>query len=105
MHRHRFHLVYNISHMEQPGLPSVEKPFRSPQEELSFLRAQVAEKEQILRERGEMPMKERVIDQHIQDYKSVAPEKVLAPEYSMSKKEAGAVVLDLRPESHDEKMA
>ncbi len=91
--------------MGESGLPSIEKQFKSSEEELSFLCAQVAEKERELRERGEMPLRERVIEQKIEEYKTVQPEKILTPEYSMTKQEAGAIVLDLSPETHDLKMA
>lgn len=91
--------------MEQFGPQSLEKKFSSPHEELTYLREQVAQKERELTERGERPLKERLIQENISDYQMHAPEAVLKESYQIPKKEVEAIVLDLAPESHDDKMA
>lgn len=82
-----------------------DKKFGTPHEELEFLRAQVELKERELRERGEQPLKERVIQETIQEYRSIPSEAVLKPTYQVDSKAEGAVILKLSPEAHDDKMA
>jgi hypothetical protein len=98
--------------MEQES-PLPEKRFSNPQDELSFLREQVAQKERELAEgrklkEGNQEKKEKSeesIARQIDQYKKVSSEQVLHPNYQMPREEVKALVLDLAPESHDAKMS
>lgn len=83
----------------------VEQKFSNPEQELAYLRAQVQEKERQLHERGERPMVERVISEQVRAYKEQPAPAVLAPQHMMPSVERGAIVLNLSPEAHDEKIA
>ena len=84
---------------------TLDKKFSSPEEEIAFLREQVAENEQALRERGEIPLQERIISEKISEYAEVPKGAVLAQGHALTEKQAGAIVLDLSPENHDTTMA
>ena len=90
--------------MTEGSFEKMEQKFSSPQEELNFLRAQVAKHEKTIAEKGLEPVREAVITEKIIDYKAEKPEKVLEPEYQLQPKEIDAIVLDLMPEEHDTKM-
>jgi len=82
-----------------------EKPkFTSPEEELVFLREQVALKEKELKKSEEVPDREKITEEKVKEYEEQKPEEVLAPEYRLEEKEVEGIVLDLAPEEHDEKM-
>jgi hypothetical protein len=80
------------------------KKFSSPQEELDFLRGEVARHEKTLLDKGEKTLRETIINDKIIDYKAINPEDVLTPEYKIRSKDVEAIVLDLSPEKHDKKM-
>ena len=89
---------------------NIEKKFANPQEELEFLRGEVAKHEQI--ENGGRPTstleqapREEVIQQQVQEYTKQKPEAVLEESYKLPEQEAGEIVLKLSPEQHDDKMA
>lgn len=69
----------------------------TPEEELAYLRAQVAEKEALLAQSG-IPEREKVISEKLYEHHT-APAEMLAEEYRMSeatlKSEADAIVADL----------
>lgn len=90
--------------MDQMGFEKIEQKFSSPQEELDYLREQVAKHEKTLLEKGEMAPKENIITEKILDYKAVKPEEVLEPDYQLKNREIETIVLDLSPEEHDSKM-
>ena len=54
----------------------------TPEEELAYLREQVARKEIELADRA--PERAQIISERIHEYHAIAPEKILAPEYRMS---------------------
>ncbi|MCI0542690.1 hypothetical protein L0Y69_03000, partial [bacterium] len=86
--------------------------FRTPEEEIGFLREEIRRKEETLerfrRHTGELlpdtNERERVISEKIKEYGGRSPEEVLAPEYAMQEEEVGEIVLHLSPETHDRKM-
>lgn len=90
--------------MNQMGFEKIEQKFSSPQEELDYLRGEVAKHEKTLLEKGEGVPREEIITDKIIDYKNTKPEEVLHPDYKLDKKEVEAIVLDLSPEEHDGKM-
>ncbi len=77
--------------------------FTSPEQELTFLREQIAIKERELSVRRETPAHEALVKEVIRDYKAQEPK--LHEDYKMPGADAEAVVLELTPEPHDEQMA
>lgn len=76
--------------------------FTSPQEEIEYLRAQLAEKGiQDVRS----PEGAAVAKQAVEQYAAKPPEAVLAPEHKATEEEIGGVVLQLSPEEHDTQIA
>jgi hypothetical protein len=84
---------------------SIEQKFRSPEEELDFLRAEVSRKEKILSDNGESYNKDEVVRGEIEEHKERKAEDVLDKDYSLKNTEVKAIVLELTPEDHDTKMA
>ncbi len=75
--------------------------FTSADEEIAFLRAQVTEKENALRAAGQEKSREQIADETIRAYKQVSTEDVLHPKVQMSSNDSEALVLRLKPETHD----
>lgn len=90
---------------EQFGPERMEQKFKTPEEELSFLRAEVMRHEKALTEKGESVPREEIIQAKINEHKERKLEEVLEKHYALKNKEVEAIVLDLAPEKHDEKMA
>jgi len=76
--------------------------FKSPEEELAYLREHVAKKEEELMKKGrfEHPSEKAVLDV-INRYREIPGSDVLARENILSAKEEKGIVLALKPESHD----
>ncbi len=89
--------------MEQIGIKS-EQRFASPEEELAYLRTEVARREQELGEKGGGTERERAVKETVAAYRTAPAKTVLAPGHTLSEQEAGKIVLDLTPEPHDKKM-
>lgn len=66
--------------------------FTSPNEELEYLRAQVAEKERQLRERGFEPEKHSVIYEEIQKTKETPPHETLHESHQLSENEISSII-------------
>ncbi|HEX8947273.1 MAG TPA: DUF87 domain-containing protein [Candidatus Paceibacterota bacterium] len=86
---------------------------KTPEEELAYLRAQVAEKERQLAEaRGgeaaapEIAQRERTVAAHeaLIQHRAVSAEKVLAPQFRMAPTEAEKLSLGLDPDANDDTM-
>jgi len=90
--------------MAEGTFEKIEQKFSSPQEELDYLRGQVAKHEKTLLEKGESVPRESIITEKIIDYKNTKPEEVLHPEYQLKPQEVETITLDLAPEEHDSKM-
>jgi len=90
--------------MDQMGMEKIEQRFSSPQEELDYLRGEVAKHEKTLLDKGEVVPREEIITDKIIDYKNTKPEEILHPDYQIKEKEIESIVLDLSPEEHDSKM-
>ncbi|HYF10295.1 MAG TPA: TraM recognition domain-containing protein [Candidatus Paceibacterota bacterium] len=73
--------------------------FSSLEEEVRYLRAQVAEKESLSRSRA--PEREALIKSELSAYGKNSPEEVLVPERRLSPSETEAIVLDLAPKGTD----
>jgi hypothetical protein len=91
--------------MEQVGVPRVEQKFSSPQEELDYLREQVAIRERELMARGAEVKKDDVISDKIKDYSYAPTKSVLAPQYQVPKPIIEGLALSLAPEEHDIKIS
>lgn len=90
--------------MEKIGLNNQEAGFSSPQEELEYLRAEVARNKGEMEKKGEIADTSKIISEKLSEYKTVSPEKALTDEYRLKPNEAEAIILNLSPEEHDKKM-
>lgn len=90
--------------MEKIGLNNQESKFSSPQEELEYLRREVARREEEIEKKGELADTFKVVSEKIYEYKKSSPEKILSEEYRLKPNETEAIVLDLSPEEHDKKI-
>jgi len=76
--------------------------FKTPEEELDYLRAHVAKREEELIGLGHIEhTKENAIGEVIEEYKNVPAEKAVHESNIINKKEAEGIVLQLKPEPHD----
>lgn len=81
-----------------------EKQFSSPEEEIEYLRGQVAEKERALGEAsGLKPERHTVVRRQVAEYQKVRPESILTAEHQMKAQEIEEKVLHLSHE-HDKKI-
>ena len=78
--------------------------FKTPEEELEFLRAHIAEKERVLNEQGKEANKEDIAHNIINEYRKYEPGDVMHKSVALSEKESEGFVLKLKPETHDRKM-
>lgn len=90
--------------MEKIGLDNNERKFSSPEEEIEYLRGEVARRKEEVENKGELADTSVIASEKISEYKKFVPEKILDKEYLLKPNEAEAIVLDLAPEEHDKKM-
>ena len=83
---------------------NIDQKFKTPEEELAFLRNEVARHEKANADRGETMSKDEVIESQILMHAQRDPEEVLHKDYVLKNEEVGSIVLDLTPERHDRKM-
>jgi len=92
-----------------PSLKSTH--LKTPEQEVAFLREKLALKEQEMaamkRERPAMSEAhpEAITREIIEEYKGTPHHQILHKDYVMPEKQAEAIVLELTPEEHDEKIA
>jgi len=109
--------------MENKGIlrKYINKKFTTPQEELDFLRGEVARHEKELDggrtsviegevgrvERGaaEAAPRDEAIKRQISEYKKEKTEDILEENYKLSEKQENEIILKLSPEEHDDKMS
>ena len=89
--------------MENPDFAGLK--FKSPEEEINFLREQISQKEKALSERNFTVEKDTVVAEQVSRYRDMPVESVLHQDYSLSTAGLEAVVLNLAPEEHDKKIA
>lgn len=83
-----------------------EPKFTSPEEEIEWLKRRIkekveeAEKGKEIRPEASKEAVQKALEEHV----ALPPEKILAPEYKLPKKEVEAKILELKPEPHDYKM-
>ncbi len=79
--------------------------FKSPTEELDYLRAHVAKREQELKELGHFEnTSEKAAVNIVEEYKKVPAKEAVHKSQLMKEKEVGEIVLKLKPEAHDSVM-
>jgi len=78
--------------------------FKTPQEELDFLRAHIAEKEKALVNQGKEANKEKLAHDLIHEYRKYEPLDVMHKSAVIKNREAEGFILRLKPENHDSKM-
>ncbi len=89
--------------MEGIGIGSEQK-FKTPQEELDYLRVEVAKREKEMIDNGNDANLEKIVSEKLHEYKKSAPTEVLDKDYAITKNQSEAIVLSLSPETHDRKM-
>jgi hypothetical protein len=89
--------------MESFNLNNAPK-FKTPQEELEFLRAHIAEREKQLGDQGKEVSKENIAHNVISEYRKYEPEDVMHKNAVLKNSDKEGFILRLRPESHDNKM-
>ena len=76
--------------------------FKSPEEELNFLRAHVAKREQELINKGHFEnTQEKAAQDVIAEYKEMPIGEIVHKDAILNKKETEGIVLKLKPEAHD----
>ncbi len=81
-----------------------ESKFKSLDEEISFLREQIAQKERELREKNFSVDTETVVREQISKYRDTIPQSVLDKTLALAQHDVESIVLNLAPERHDSKM-
>lgn len=75
--------------------------FKSPQEEIEFLRAQIAQKEKNLTSAGIETSREKIAENTLLEYKEKTQKEVLHKDIRIAEKEVTKLALRLSPETHD----
>ncbi|MFH1454736.1 MAG: DUF87 domain-containing protein [bacterium] len=89
---------------EKFGENSLEQKFKTPKEELNYLRAKVSSHEKMIVDKGESISLEKIIKSEIIEHGEKKPKDILDENYSLKEHEVKSIVLDLSPEPHDAKM-
>ena len=89
----------------ESGYKAPEQAFTSPEEELAFLREQVAEKERRLAEPGTGVPPHHAAREVITAYKQTPVHEVLAPSMRVGESELAQYHVELTPEPHDAQVA
>ncbi len=89
--------------MENHDVENTPK-FTSPEEEISFLREQIANRERELTEKQYTVSNETVVQEQISKYRDVLPAQVLEETYALAEHDVESIVLNLAPERHDKKI-
>ncbi len=95
--------------MELPHLKqSIGNQFDSLEDELTYLRAKVKEKEQNLEEnniKDKENVMDKIIHKEIEEYAGIPSLDVLHPSFALPSEDIQAITLDLLPETHDSQIA
>jgi hypothetical protein len=89
--------------MEGLNLENAPK-FKTPQEELEFLRAHIAEREKVFEKSGQEVSKEDLAHAVINEYRQFEPQEVMHKSAVIKEGDVENLVLRLHPEPHDNKM-
>src|SRR3989344_1418258 len=85
------------------NLENVPK-FKSPEEEVAYLRAHIAEREKSLSGQGVEVNKKVLAHEAIREYKNIPHQDVMHQDAILKEVDSNELVLRLKPESHDNKM-
>jgi hypothetical protein len=86
--------------------PTPKEKFQSPKEELDYLRNRISDIEkQYLKDSIEIPPKEKIVENVIEEYAKKESKEILAPKMQEKARDQDQIVLDLEPEKHDNKMS
>lgn len=83
------------------GYSREKTAFKSPEEELAYLRERVAEQERVNAGANIEKSREEVTHEALSAYKKADSSEVLHDNYRVSEKEVESMVLALKPEAHD----
>src|SRR3989344_3987723 len=87
--------------MEGPSFEGMPK-FKNSEEELDYLRAHVAKREAELVQKGHTEnAQENAVHDVVGEYKNIPAEQVVHPSHILNEKETAGIVLQLKPEPHD----
>ena len=89
--------------MESFSITNAPK-FKTPAEELAFLRAHIAEREKAIGESGQEVSKDKLASSVISEYRAIEPNEVMHSSAVVKEHEAQKLALRLHPETHDAKM-
>ena len=89
--------------MEELSFKETPK-FKNPEEELSFLRERLAEKEKEVLSSKQEVSKEELAERVISDYEKHPAEEVMKKSSLLKEKAKEEIILRLHPEPHDKKM-
>ncbi len=78
-----------------------DSSFRTPEEEIQYLRAQVAEKDRQLRVAGESAPAQHLVQEVVREYRAIPAHEALSDEHRMLTSELNAIALDLPPDDDD----
>lgn len=95
--------VLQLLEMESQSFNQNQK-FKNPQEEIDYLRNLIAEKESSLSFGNESLKQEEAKRQAIDEFKKTPAENILDKKYALPEESVEKIVLDLKPELHDETM-
>lgn len=84
--------------------PTNREKFKTPEEELDFLRAEVERRERLLKEGGLESQRERLAEEEVRRYREVPPEVVLHESHHLPEAQTESLALGLAPETHDRQM-
>jgi len=86
-------------------MEGVPQQSRTPEEEIAFLRAEVARKEAELIARSESVNRERIVHEQISTYRQTPVENVIHPVHAVPEAQIQEIALNLAPESDDSTMS
>ncbi len=86
----------------EPSFVKEMPKFKNPDEELDYLRAHVAKREEELRQKGHFEnVAEDAVRDVVYEYKEIPKEEVLHKDNLVTDKQEEGIVLKLKPETHD----
>ncbi len=78
--------------------------FKTPEDEIAFLRTQIAEREHELHEKKYPVDTDTVVREQISKYRGTLPDEVLDETYAIASHDIDAITLNLAPEEHNKKV-
>ena len=97
-------MMYNNENMKETA-PGFESPnLRSPEEEIAYLRTQLAEKERAILEGNKEQPLDKAPQEAVREY-TQAPQEVLHETYRAPQEQTKALLESLTPEKHDTKVS